>query len=172
MIHFMESISQCITAASPARSVWMSFWEMICLARSAQAFSRVLYLHPRFIIFALGKSLLAWKACIGSHGRAGWHWCGWQQQSLFTLCSVDRCGNSKDLSGSTAELTARAARLYIFQELTIMAVYSCPKLSVSRTDLFWRWLLFWQISGLTVTAPCLRSCWRKAASAHGVQQTQ
>lgn len=28
------------------------------------------------------KSLLAWKACIGSHGEASCHWCRWQQQSF------------------------------------------------------------------------------------------
>lgn len=44
-IPFLESISQSITAASPAWSGWMSFWGMICRAQTVQAFPALLYLH-------------------------------------------------------------------------------------------------------------------------------
>lgn len=147
MIHFMESISQCITAASPARSVWMSFWGMICLAPSARAFPAYCTYTPQFIIFALGKSLLAWKACIGSHGRSGWHWCRWQQQSLSHSAVLTDVEISKDLSGSTAELAARAVPAINISGNNNQGCLFFPKLTVSMTDLFWRRLLFWQIPG-------------------------
>lgn len=154
MILFMESISQCITAASPARTVWMSFWGMICLALSAQAFPSYCTCTAQFIIFALGKSLLAWKTCIGSQGRAGWHWCRWQQQSLSHSVVLTVVEIVRILSGSTAKLTARAASAINNSGNNNQGCLFFPKLSVSMTDLFWRWLLFWQISGLTVTTPC------------------
>lgn len=65
----------------------------------------------------------------------------------LTLCSVDRRGNSKDLSGSTAELTARAAPAINILANNNHGCLFFPKLSVSMTDLFWKCLLFWQISG-------------------------
>lgn len=142
MIHFMESISQCITAASPRRSVWMSFWGMICLARCAQAFPAYCTYAPQFIMFALGKSLLAWKACIGSHGRAGWHWCGWQEQPLW---------HSVVLTDVEIVRICQESPLELHPAINIsgnnnQGCLFFPKLFVSMTDLFWRWLLFWQIS--------------------------
>lgn len=74
----------------------------------------------------------------------------------FTLCSVDRCGNSEDLSWSAAELTARAAPAINISQNNNQGCLFFPELSISMTDLFWRQWLFWQISpGLTLTAPCL-----------------
>lgn len=37
---------------------------------------------PQFIIFALWKSLLAWKACSVSPGSTYCYWCRWQQWLL------------------------------------------------------------------------------------------
>lgn len=181
MIHFMESISQRITAASPARSGWMSFWGMICLARSTHAFPVYCTYTCQFIIFALGKIFIS-----------GLHWVSWGSELplmqmtaavFLTLCTVDRLGNSKDLSGSTAELTAPTAAAINISGSNNHGCLFFPKLSVSMTGLFWRWLLFWHISGPTVTAPCLCSVctltlnlppvpWRgwHAASAHSVQR--
>lgn len=65
----------------------------------------------------------------------------------LTLWSVDRRGNSKDLSGSTAEPTARAAPAINILGNNNHGCLFLPKLSVSMTDLFWKCLLFWQISG-------------------------
>lgn len=42
----------------------------------------------QFIIFALRKSLWAWKACSGSPGRRSWRWCRWQQQQRLLSHSV------------------------------------------------------------------------------------
>ena len=109
----------------------------------------------QFIIFALGKSLLAWKACTGSHGRAGLALMQMTAAVSFTLGGADRRGNSTDLSGSTAELAARAAPAINISGNNNHGCLLPPKLSVSMSDLFWRGLLFWQISALTVTAPCL-----------------
>lgn len=157
MIHFMESISQCITAASPARSGWMSFWGMICLARSVHTFPVYCTYTRQFIIFALRKIFISAK---------GLHWLSWESglplmqmtaPVFFTLCSFDRLGNSKDLSGSTAELAAPTAAAINISGSNNHGCLFFPKLSVSMTDLFWRWLLFWHISGPTVTAPCLCS---------------
>lgn len=54
----------------------------------------------------------------------------------FTHCGVDRRGNSKDLSGSTAELTARAAPAINISGNNNQGCLFFPKLSVSMTDLF------------------------------------
>lgn len=64
----------------PARSVWMSFWGTICLTQSAQAC--ILYLHSVVYHICPQKISNSVKARTGSHGRAGCHWCTWQQQSL------------------------------------------------------------------------------------------
>lgn len=84
----------------------------------------------------------------------------------FTLCSVDRHGSSKDLSGSTAELTARAAPAINISGNNNQGCLFFPKLSVSMTDLFWK-QLFWQISGvwqwlLPVCVLC--ACWCVSAT--------
>lgn len=54
----------------------------------------------------------------------------------FTLCGVDRRGNSKDLSGSTAELTARAAPAINISGNNNQGCLFSSKLSISMTDLF------------------------------------
>lgn len=154
MIHYMESISQCIRAASPARSVWMSFWGMICLTQSAQA-SRILYLHSSVYRICPGKK----KKKKIFNSVKGMHWVSWESRLAlmhmtaavsFTLCSVDRCGNSEDLSWSTAALTARAAPAINNSRNNNQRCLFFPELSISMTDLFWRWWLFWQISGADI----------------------
>lgn len=54
----------------------------------------------------------------------------------FTLCSVDRRANTKDLSGSTAELTAQAAQAINISGNNNLGCLFFPKLSISMTDLF------------------------------------
>lgn len=157
---------------------------MICLARSARALP-VLYLHSSVYHICPRKIFISVK---------GLHRVSWESRLAlmqmtaavsFTLCTVDRRASSKDLSGSTAELTARAAHAINISGNNNHGCLFFPKLSVSMTDLFWRCLLFWQISGLTVTSPCLCvvcmltwclppvSGWcRQAGSARGIQLKQ
>lgn len=192
MIHFMESISQCITAASPCKislnvilcvCVGGGGW-FVSLSECTSISSPTVPTLLQFIIFALGKSLLAWKACTGSHGRTGLALMQMTAAVSFTLGGADRRGNSTDLSGSTAELTARAAPAINISGNNNHGCLLLPKLSVSMSDLFWRGLLFWQISELTVTAPCLWAAstwtprlpakprWRQqAAAAHSRSNT-
>lgn len=155
----------------------------VLLRASAHAFPVYCTYTCQFIIFALGKIFISVK---------GLHWVSWGSELplmqmtaavFLTLCTVDRLGNSKDLSGSTAELTAPTAAAINISGSNNHGCLFFPKLSVSMTGLFWRWLLFWHITGPTVTAPCLCSVcmltlnlppvlWRgwHAASAHSVQR--
>lgn len=52
------------------------------------------------------------------------------------LCSVDRRGKTKDLSGCTAELAVRAAPAINISGKNSLGCLFSPKLSISMTDLF------------------------------------
>ena len=164
MIQFIKSISQCITAASPAWLGWMSFWGMICHAQTVRAFPAYCTCASHFIIFALWNALLAWKACTGSPGESGLALMQMTAAASFTRRAVDRRGNSAVLSGSTAELAGWAAPAINISADNIHSCLFFPKLSVSVTDLLWKWLLFWQILRMTVTVSwsvLLRAFWSR-----------
>lgn len=111
----------------------------------------ILYLHFSFYHICPLKCLISVKVL---------HWVSWESRlaltqmtaaASFTRRTVDRRGNSADLSGSTAELTGWVAPAINISADNIHSCLFFPKLSVSVTDLFWKWLLFWQIWGMTAT---------------------
>lgn len=117
--------------------------------------SCVLYLHSSVYHICPLKIFISVKGLL---------WVSWESRLplmhmtaavSFTLCSIDRRGNTKDLSGSTAELTAQAALAINISGNNNLGCLFFPKLSIGMSDLFGRQLLLWQISGLTVTGPCL-----------------
>lgn len=153
MIHFMESISQCITAASPARTVWMSFSRGNDL--SHKRFLPTVPALLQFIIICPRKIFISVKGLDWVSRESGLALMRMTAAVSFTLCGVDRRENRKDVSGSTARV-APATRVNNSGNNNQGCLFF-PKLSVSMTDLFWRLFLFWHISGgLTVTAPCQR----------------
>lgn len=107
------------------------------LSRSAcTSISHVLYLHSSVYHICPRKIFI---------GVKGLHWVSWESALAsmqmtaavsFTLCSVDRRGNSKDLSGGYAELTAQAAPAINISGNNNQGCLFFPKLSVSMTDLF------------------------------------
>ncbi len=107
------------------------------LSRSERtSISRVLYLHSSVYHICPRKIFISVK---------GLHWVSWESRLALmqmtaavslTLCSVDRRRKSKDLSGSTAALTARAAVTINISGSNNQGCLFFSKLSVSMTDLF------------------------------------
>lgn len=108
-----NQFSQRITAASAAQirpNVIPGV--LICLARGAHnTFPAYCTYTAQFIIFALGKSLLAWKACASSPGRASWHWCRRQAAAVsFTLAhTLTDVEVARICQGTPQKPSARAA---------------------------------------------------------------